>query len=193
MNVLRPMTPSDKETVHAWRNRPEVARYMYTDHTIAVEEHERWFAGTLQDPRKRYWIIVHEGEDVGLACLTDLDLRHRRASWAFYLADPNARGKALGGFVEYAVLEHVFDQLGLHKLCCEVLASNRTVLALHERFGFCQEGVLREHIFKGGEFHDVILLAMTRPEWEAKRAVLAELLRRIEARQARTEGDKPHD
>ncbi len=187
------MTVADKQMVHTWRNEPEVARYMYTDHTITVEEHERWFTSTLQDSRKRYWIIVHDGGDVGLACLTEIDWRNRRASWAFYLAEPNSRGKALGGFVEYAVLECVFDEMGLHKLCCEVLASNRTVLGLHERFGFCQEGVLREHIFKGGEFHDVILLAVTRREWEAKRGELADLLRRIEARRLRKEGGPRHD
>lgn len=190
MITLRPMTPADKTMVYVWRNRPEVARYMYSDHTITAEEHERWFASVLCDSRKRYWIIVHSGEDLGLACLTAIDPPNRRASWAFYLADPDQRGKALGGFVEYAVLEHAFDELGLHKLCCEVLAANRTVLSLHERFGFRQEGVLREHVFKGGEFHDVICLAITRPEWEAKRAELAGLLTRIEARHARREGDQ---
>lgn len=182
------MTVADMERVHTWRNSPEVARYMYTDHPITAEEHQRWFHRTLEDPRKRYWIIVHAGEDVGLACLNDVDARNRRATWAFYLADPDLRGKALGGFVEYAVLTHVFDELGLYKLCCEVLASNRSVLALHERFGFHQEGRLREHIVKGGEFHDVICLGITRPEWESRREGLQRLLGRIEGRRHRNEG-----
>lgn len=192
MITLRPMMTADREMVYAWRNRPEVARYMYTDHTIAPEEHERWFARTLEDPRKRYWIIVHEETDVGLACLTDIDALHRRASWAFYLADSDMRGKALGGFVEYAVLQRAFDEMRLHKLCCEVLASNRTVLALHERFGFRQEGLLRQHIFKGGQFHDVILLAITESEWDATRGQLAALLARIAARRS-NEGAERHD
>jgi UDP-4-amino-4,6-dideoxy-N-acetyl-beta-L-altrosamine N-acetyltransferase len=188
MITLRPMTPADKTMVCTWRNQPEVARHMYTDHAITAEEHERWFASVLCDPRNRYWIIVHAGKDQGLACLTAIDLLNRRASWAFYLADPEQRGKSLGGFVEYAVLEHAFNELGLHKLCCEVLTANRTVLSLHERFGFRQEGMLREHIFKGGEFHDVICLAITRLEWETRRADLADLLTRIEARLARKDG-----
>jgi UDP-4-amino-4,6-dideoxy-N-acetyl-beta-L-altrosamine N-acetyltransferase len=184
MITLRPLADADRDRLLVWRNSPDVARYMYTEHQITAEEHQRWFQGVLEDPRKRYWIIVHQDEDVGLACLTDLDPTHRRCSWAFYLADPNRRGKALGGFVEYAVLSRVFGELGLHKLCCEVLASNRGVLALHERFGFQQEGLLKEHIFKGGQFHDVICLAITQPEWNAKRSEIETLLRRIEARRS---------
>lgn len=191
---LRPMAPVDKDKVRTWRNSPEVARYMYTDHAISPEEHERWFSSTLEDRRKRYWIVVHRGEDVGLACLYDIEPTHRRASWAFYLADPGRRGKALGGFVELAVLKYAFEQLGLHKLCCEVLASNRAVLALHERFGFRREGLLGDHVFKGERFHDVVCLGLTRPEWEAKRPGLEELLGRIERRlTGSSDTDQTHD
>lgn len=182
MITLRPLGTSDKDKIRIWRNTPDVARFMYTDHPITIEEHERWFHATLQDPKKRYWIIVHENQDVGLACLYDLDSTHRRSSWAFYLADSGLRGKTLGGFVEYAVLQHVFDEIGLHKLCCEVLTSNRTVLALHERFGFRQEGLFREHIFKGGQFHDIVCLAITQPEWYAQRSEIERLLERIGSR-----------
>jgi len=180
--TLRSMIEADKEQVYAWRNSPEVARYMYTDHAISAEEHAAWFAGVLGDPSKRYWILVYQGEDVGLACLTEINRAHRRCAWAFYLADTQLRGKALGGFVEYAVLQHVFEELGLNKLCCEVLVSNQPVLALHERFGFRREGTLRQHVFKGGRFHDVICLGITRAEWEEKRPELETLLRRIEKR-----------
>ena len=42
---LRPLNSGDKDRMLAWRNSPEVSAYMYTDHLIAPEEHERWFAG----------------------------------------------------------------------------------------------------------------------------------------------------
>lgn len=177
---LRETQPADKEMIRHWRNSPDVSRLMYNDHTITSEEHDHWFRSITQDATKRYWIIRCRGGDVGLACLYGLDEKNRRCYWAFYLADPNMRGKAIGAFVEHAVLQYVFDRLGLNKLCCEVLATNRAVLALHEKFGFTREGYLREHVFKGGQFVDVVSLAITRSEWDLKRPLIEQKLRRIE-------------
>lgn len=174
---LRKMCPEDKEKVWRWRNMPEVAQYMYTDHFITPEEHETWFRQVLQDPSRRYWIIVVEDEDVGVVNLYNLDLHHRRAHWAFYIASPNVRGKGVGSFVEYSVLCHVFDELGLNKLCCEVLDFNEAVIKMHKSFGFQEEGRFRQHIVKDGKPHDVICLGMLRNEWIDKRAEIEERLK----------------
>ena len=58
---LRPIRPDDKARLLAWRNSPDVAAYMYTDHQISADEHERWFAGIEGDARRLYWIIALDG------------------------------------------------------------------------------------------------------------------------------------
>jgi len=179
---LRDVVAADKEMIRRWRNSAEVSKSMYQDHAISPEEHDNWFRGIRQDAAKRYWIIRYRGEDAGLANLYNLDLKNRRSHWAFYVADPALRGKSIGGFVEYAVLQYVFDRLRLHKLCCEVLATNRGALSLHEKFGFTREGRFREYVFKGDEFIDVVFMAITRPEWESKRPEIERKLKRIEER-----------
>src|SRR5207302_5934831 len=40
--VLRPLETADRERLLAWRNLPEIARWMYSDHKIGAEEHARW-------------------------------------------------------------------------------------------------------------------------------------------------------
>ena len=174
---LRDVQPEDKEKIREWRNLPEIARYMYTDHYITPEEHERWFQRIMSDPSYRYWIIVCDGVDVGLVNIYNLDQRNQRCYWAFYVADPNVRGKGVGSFVEYSILHYVFDELGLNKLCCEVLAFNEAVTNMHKSFGFQQEGLYREHIIKGGEPFDVVALAMLRKEWESRKPEMEERLR----------------
>lgn len=165
--ALRPLDESDRARVRAWRNLPEVARYMYSDHEIGAEEHARWFAGALTDARRRYWIIEADGAPVGLANLYDIDAASRRCGWAYYLADPNTRGRGIGSFVEYAVLKHVFDEMDFNKLWCEVLASNTAVIALHEKVGFTREAHYRDHVLKAGAYEDVIGLAMRASDWRA--------------------------
>lgn len=185
MITLRDVSPADRDLMLAWRNLPEVAAYMYSDHVITPEEHGRWFARMLTDETVKYWIIVQDGRDAGVANLAAIDRRNSRCSWAFYLADPATRGKGAGGFVEYQVLSYVFDGLGLNKLCCEVLAFNEQVVSLHQRFGFQQEGLFRQHIVKKGEKLDVVALALLRSDWDSRRDELAAWLGRIEKRQRR--------
>lgn len=164
--------------LRAWRNQPEVAKYMFTDHYITETEHAAWFAGIANDSTRRYWIIVCDGADVGLLSLEGIDRVHERCYWAFYVASPDMRGKGIGSFAEYAVLHQVFDVMGLYRLCGEVLATNEPVLRMHESFGFRQEGTLREHAVKDGKRVDVIMVGMLRPEWEAGRQAIVARLRR---------------
>lgn len=174
---LRPLEAGDRDRLLAWRNQPEIARWMYSDHAISPDEHARWFAAALADPRRRYWIIEADGTPVGLANLYDLAPEHARTSWAYYLADPSTRGKGIGAFVEYWVIEHVFGELGLEKLWCEVLIGNEGVWRLHEGFGFQREALFRRHVRKDGQPADVVGLGLLKADWaatrEASRARLA--------------------
>lgn len=175
--ALRDLTPDDSDRLLAWRNLPEVARWMYSDHEISRPEHDRWFAGLAGDPTRKYWIIELDGEPVGLANLADISPAHRKAAWAYYLASPSVRGKGVGAFVEVFVLDHVFRDLALNKLCCEVLLENEAVWKMHESFGFQREALYHDHIWKGGAPHDVVGLAILAADWAKARPASVERLR----------------
>ena len=174
---LRPLEPRDRERLLAWRNSPDIAAWMYSDHRISPEEHERWFAAALADPRRRYWIIEAAGRPAGLANLYDMAPEHGRASWAYYIADPDLRGQGVGAFVEYWVIEQVFGTLGFNKLWCEVLIGNAPVWKLHEGFGFCREAHLRQHVRKNGQPTDVLGLGLLASDWADRREASAARLR----------------
>lgn len=174
---LRDVEPGDRDKLLAWRNDPAVAQYLYTDRLIGPDEHARWFERALSSETSRYWIIVLDDEDVGLVSLNDIDRENSRCYWAFYLASPSTRGRGVGSWVEYTILNHVFDTLALNKLCCEVLAFNEAVVAMHQRFGFRQEGLFREHRWKQGKAQDVVCLAMLNREWLDARGPIEESLR----------------
>ncbi len=168
---LRRLEAQDSAGVLAWRNSPEVAAHMYSDHAIGEAEHTRWLKAALTRPDRCYWLIELDGAPVGLANLARIDLGRSRCEWAFYLADPAVRGRGVGAAVEYLVLGHVFEVRGLNKLWCEVLAANSAVVRLHERFGFIREALFRDHVRKGGVFHDVVGLGLLRKDWPKVKAM----------------------
>jgi UDP-4-amino-4,6-dideoxy-N-acetyl-beta-L-altrosamine N-acetyltransferase len=178
MITLRDVAPDDKDMLRGWRNKPEVSKYLYNDHLISQEEHNRWFQGIAVDPTRRYWIINCDDKDVGVVYLYDLDYKNKRCYWAFYVADPDTRGKGIGSFVEYSVLKHVFDNLEMEKLCAEVLAFNEPVTNMHKSFGFVEEGRFRNHIRKGDRQEDIVCVAMLRDEWQTNKPAIEEKLRK---------------
>jgi UDP-4-amino-4,6-dideoxy-N-acetyl-beta-L-altrosamine N-acetyltransferase len=168
--TLRDVTQEDSDRLLAWRNMPEVSAWMYSDHVITPAEHGRWFEVAMQAPSRRYWIIEMDGLPVGLANLADIDHAHRKCAWAYYLADPAVRGKGVGSFVEFWMIEHVFAGLGLNKLWCEVLIGNEPVWKLHESYGFVREALFRAHVWKHGQPTDVVGLGLLAADWAQRRA-----------------------
>jgi UDP-4-amino-4,6-dideoxy-N-acetyl-beta-L-altrosamine N-acetyltransferase len=161
------MTLADTAQVLEWRNQPDIARNMFDDRPIDPDRHAAWVRSAVASPAHRYWIIEHDGVELGVANLAGIDIRNRRCSWAFYIADPKYRGP-VGVAVELRILEIVFAEMGLEKLSGEVLAFNERTIALHERLGFSRGGVLRSHVWRADGPHDVVVLSMLRSDWEAR-------------------------
>jgi len=184
MQYLRELRDSDHEQLLAWRNSPEVSRYMFTDRATTTEEHDRWFAGLRLDSARRYWVIHHGQRDLGVANLADLDFGGRRGSFGIYLADPAVRGRGLGTLAEWELIEHVFGTLCLETLCCEVLTFNTRMIALQERFGFVEQRALRRAIRKGDEMHEVATFHLRAVDWRQTRPRVFEQVLALEAKLA---------
>ena len=158
---LRPMQEDDQARVLAWRKDPTIADLMYTRLENPTLEHQlAWFRHVSASAQHEYWIIEKRGSPIGVANLAALAPEHGRTDWAFYLGEPAARGSGAGAKVEYAVIHYVFFHRRLRKLCCQVLSNNLEVARMHQKFGFVEEGVLRRHMHRGGEWLDVHLLAL---------------------------------
>lgn len=177
MIALRDLMSKDENMIREWRNLPEVAKYMLTDHEITPEEHKKWFQQILEDSSNRYWVVTYHTEDVGLLGIDRIDYQTSHCYWHFYIAKTKYRGRGIGSYCEYAVLNYVFGDLRLNKICGEVLSFNEVILNIHWSFGFKKEGILRRHVKKNGQFCDLVLIGMLREEWESNRSAIEDRLR----------------
>lgn len=162
---VRPMVVSDLESVLAWRNNPEVRRYMYTQHEISLDEHRKWFERASND-LKRHLLIYEDGmTPLGFISIHEI-AQGGIADWGFYTAPdaPKGTGRALGN----AALRYAFIESGLHKLCGEAIAFNKRSVRYHQSLGFMQEGTLRQQYFDGQHYHDVLCFGLLAREWQAK-------------------------
>lgn len=164
---LRTIQQNELKLMLSWRNAPAVRANMYTRHEISLQEHLEWWERIRTRADQQYFIYEHQGRPLGIVAFNGLDDTNQNSTWAFY-ASPEAP-KGTGSKMEYLALEHAFNQILLHKLCCEVLAFNTPVIRLHEKFGFKVEGVLREQHKTGDAFIDVHRLGLLSSEWATRR------------------------
>lgn len=162
------MTPASSAAVRPGRERDlagivEVINH-YVLHTpitfdvdpFTVETRRPWFEQFADTGRYRLWVAAEGDRILGFAA----SLRYRaKAAYdttvetSVYL-HPEATGGGLGSRLYTAL----FDSLGnedVHRALAGVTLPNPASVALHRRFGFESQGVLREVGRKLGRYWDV--------------------------------------
>lgn len=165
MPCVRPMTEADLEAVLAWRNHPEVRRWMFSQQEIALDSHRQWFERARQDKARHLLVFELGGEPRGFVNIGVL-AGGQVADWGFY-ASPDAP-KGTGRLLGQSALRYAFETAALHKVCGQVLAFNERSLRFHQSLGFQLEGTLRDQHFDGTRHHDVMCFGLLRHEWQSR-------------------------
>jgi UDP-4-amino-4,6-dideoxy-N-acetyl-beta-L-altrosamine N-acetyltransferase len=159
---VRTMRPDDLEPVLAWRNDPAVRSYMLTQHEIGLAEHAKWFDKVGNDPCRRLLIVEDEGQPIGFVQFSGV-AEGGTADWGFHAVPGAAKGS--GTKMGRAALDYAFTELKLHKVCGQALEFNGGSIALHQRLGFVQEGVLREQHRINGSYVALVCFGLLESEW----------------------------
>ena len=164
INILE-VNDEIQSEIRNWRNSEDVKKYMYTDHDISLSEHKTWINSLKETQKNRVFVVFRDKNSIGIVSLNNINHTHKTSDWAYYLCSKDIRGQGLGALIEYKLLNYFFFELNFDKLNCEVLEINPTVIKLHKKFGFKEEGIKRKNIIKNGVRLDVILLGILKDEW----------------------------
>ena len=164
--ILRKIKKGDLEKIMIWRMSPDVAQYSYTNPILDKAKQEKWYKNIQNDKHCKYWMIMADNTDIGIVGLTDIDNNNKRCALAWYIGDGRYRGRGIGKTVQLNVLKYVFNNLNFNRFYSEVLSINRNAINLHLKCGLEIEGTMKEHIFKNGEFYDVVIMSITESRWK---------------------------
>lgn len=125
-----------------------------------VEMVEKWFAGLGPDTTA----IVAElsGELVGTGSLQQYAGRRAHAASIGMGVRDDCHGRGIGSKLLAALVDTADNWLNLHRVELTVFADNAAAIALYRKFGFEQEGLLRDYAFRDGHFADVLTMARLR-------------------------------
>jgi RimJ/RimL family protein N-acetyltransferase len=142
--VVRAMERRDVTRFTAYRNDPEVARYQdwelpYTrDHAHALLDSLEGVAGPLPDEWVQLAIEDADGVLVGDLAVW-LDHTAELAMIGYTLA-PDSQGRGYATEAVGAVVDRLFEHLGLHRVAATLDPANLASARLLERLGFRYEG-----------------------------------------------------
>jgi len=163
--TLKKLSEENLENFRIWRMRPDITKYLNTDPVITAEGQLKWFHKIQNDQSQRQWVIYYDDVPIGNLNIIDIDEMNSRCEWGYYVAVKKYCSLQLALFLEMNVYEYAINELGLNKVYSQTFSENKYVLKLHELCGAHRDGVLREHIRKNGEYHDLVMYSMTAKDW----------------------------
>ncbi len=165
MIKLRHLKEDDLGKVLEWRTSEPVTKYMFSDIGYNIQKQKEWFYEVNSDPTKQIWVLDFYDKDVGIVNITDIDIINRRCFKGYYIAEDCALGLGLSKHLECNIYDYIFLTLGLNKVYSDALAFNKRAIHVYKKFGSEVEGVFKQHIYKNGQFHDVLRMGMLKEKW----------------------------
>jgi ribosomal-protein-serine acetyltransferase len=161
---LRPLERSDAGELHALieANRSHLARWLpwasgqRPAHTEQFIERAR---RQIDDDDGLQAAVICGDRIVGVAGYSSVDWDHNRTSIGYWLSE-DCQGRGTMTAAVRALVEHAFEDWGLHRVEIRAAVDNHRSRAIPARLGFREEGTLREAERIGDRYLDTIIYSM---------------------------------
>lgn len=127
-----------------------------------------WFLRNSSDSStKRFIIESDSGSSIGLTGFWNIDWRNRTAEVAIKLGgNSKVRGHGYGVSAIKAIMDFGFNDAEFNRLYASILATNqRSIATFVAKCGWVEEGRLRQHIWRKGEYVDLVQIGIMRAEF----------------------------
>ena len=168
---LRAIEPADADRLFEWNQDTDMTRSLYrVPFPQSKEANLRWVQETsARGPQNDnyFWVIENlAGEMVGTLSTHSCEPRNGSFKYGLAILDEHKRA----GYASEAIrlmLRYYFGELRYQKVVAEVYGFNEDSISFHESMGFVLEGRLRQMIYTGGAYHDMLMFGMTSEEFGA--------------------------
>lgn len=137
---------------------------------VSKYQQEEWFK-SLKDRKNEVRLIIDTEEygAVGTMMLTDIDYQNSTAQLHSKIAtSKNMRGKGYGTKATAALVKYAFEQMNLHCIYSYIIEYNAASQRVKEKCGFKKDGILRNRIYKNGEYHNIVAWSITKEDFLEK-------------------------
>lgn len=156
--VLRAIEPDDNSMLLELINDPETeAMVGGSSWPLSFDRQMKWFS-MLENSQSILRCIVATREDnkpIGTIILNEIDFKNGTAHLHIKMSKNGGRGKGYGTDAINTIVSYAFSELRLNCIFANIIDYNEVSVHLFEKCGFKRDGILRQRIFKKGNYHDV--------------------------------------
>jgi ribosomal-protein-alanine N-acetyltransferase len=171
--TLAPPAPSYVADYLRWFADPEVTRYLLLRNPPSLEQEHALLAARASDPDNVFWSILLGDRHIGSTGIESIHWRNRSARTGIVIGERDHWGHGYATEAMRLRTDYAFRELGLESLATQVFAPNEGSRRALLRAGYREVGWLRRAVYFEGQFHDIWLAQIIRPDWEAARAQTA--------------------
>ncbi len=117
--------------------------------------------------------IVDKKSDkhIGNITLLAISSLHRSAEFSILIGNKSFHGKGISKEASLLILEHGFNTMNLHRICCGTMVSNTPMQGLARSLGMVEEGIFRDEVYKDGTYHNTMRFSILKDEFNAQKKV----------------------
>ncbi|SES83375.1 GNAT family N-acetyltransferase [Anaerobranca gottschalkii] len=165
---LREYRKEDLNTALTYINDPDIKRlinpgipYLYT-----LEDEERWMANNSATKDCYSFAIetLEESKYIGGCGINKIDWKNSWAEIGIFIGDKNYQSKGYGTDALHVLIKFIFEQLNINKIKLNTFSFNKRGIKAFEKVGFKVEGILREELYRDGQYHDIYVMALFKGE-----------------------------
>ena len=146
--------------VMTWVNDRDVMQYFANRQAPITEADERTYIASLAASQSDRAYSVFAGDDYVGQCSVNQIYWPAKNGRLFVVVRREMQGRGHGPAAVRRLLDIAWNELGLRKVWLIVRRDNRTAQAMYAKLGFDFEGVLRDEYCVGGQWFDMVRMAI---------------------------------
>jgi RimJ/RimL family protein N-acetyltransferase len=161
----------DLSLINKWHCDTEILNNIRNDavYPQSEKETEEWYE-KIRGSKDSYYFFVRLNENnraIGYVCLMRLNFKSRSGVFGIMIGEKDCRDQGYGTEAARLMVRYGFWELNLNRIELEVVSFNKRAIHSYEKIGFQREVVKRQALYRGGEYHDMIIMGLLCDEWEA--------------------------
>jgi RimJ/RimL family protein N-acetyltransferase len=170
---LRSLDMSDLDRVYEWQNSPDLYELFsgITYQPVSHKSVEEWLLKRITYSKSEVNMaicLIQSNDHIGNIYLRDIDWISRKGTVHLFIPNTENQGKNYGHEALRALLHYAFSTLGLNRLYLTAIASNTRAITFYQKHGFLNEGILKEHVYKNGDYLDVVIMGLCKSQYHDK-------------------------
>lgn len=166
---LRAYDSKDVEKAHQYINDPELKHFLTpgVPFPLTLNDEKKFIEG-MSAFKKDYSFAIDtlDGHYIGGCGLNNVDWKNRVAVVGIFIGDKDYWGKGYGSDAMEVLINFIFDEMNLNRIMLNVYSFNSRAIKSYEKCGFVKEGVLRQALYKGGQYHDEVIMSILKEDYK---------------------------